>query len=497
MMATHPMPEEYWSRLSARIAERMGLYFPPDRLHELRRGVLAAARELQFEDPQRGIEKLLASPLSRQQVEVLAAHLGVGETYFFRDPNAVAALREHILPELIAARAQASRCLRIWIAGCASGEQAYSAAMLLEEALPDRPQWQVTLLATDINPHSLHKAAQGTYGKWSFRGTPEAVKARWFTPQEGERFQVIRPLREQVTFAYLNLAEDVFPSLLTNTAAMDLILCCNVLMYFTPAVAAGAVERFRRCLTEGGWLLVSPVEVSLVARDGFTTERLCERILFRKRTGSSQLAVPKLAFVPPPDLLAPAESSIPGRRTSSSPRFPPSAEPWSHGGPPPEPEGRPTCPDSPPSTKAEFAAQAGKPEMRMESIRLQARCLANQGDLAAALALCDEATSADALDRSAHFLRAEVLLEQGSLEEARRSLERVLYLDPDFVLAHFLFGHIALRQARAPEARRHFENVLSLVKACAPDEPLPESEGITAGRVEEIVRSTLAGGLVP
>ena len=473
------MPEEYWSRLSERIAEHMGLYFPPDRLQDLRRGILAAASDLQFEDPEQGIEKLLASPLTRQQVEVLAAHLGVGETYFFRDPNTTDALRKHILPGLIAARSQAPRCLRIWVAGCASGEEAYSAAMLLDEALPDRQEWQVTLLATDINPHSLRKAAQGTYGKWSFRGTPDWVRAKWFTPHERGRLQVIRSLRERVTFAYLNLAEDVFPSFLTNTAAMDLILCRNVLMYFTPAV------------------VVSPVEVSLVARDGFATERLCERILFRKRTGSSQRAAPKLASVSPPDQLAPTEFSISNRVTSSSFRSRPSAEPSSNQSPQPEPESRPTCTDSTISAKADFAAQAGEQALRAEPVRFQARLLADRGNLAAALALCDQATAADALDRSAHFLRAEVLLEQGSLEEARRSLERVLYLDPDFVLAHFLIGHIALRQARGLEARRHFENVLSLVKAYAPGELLPESEGMTAGRVEEIVRSTIAGGLVP
>ena len=496
-MVANTMPEEYWSRLSERIAEHMGLYFPPDRLQDLRRGILAAASDLQFEDPEQGIEKLLASPLTRQQVEVLAAHLGVGETYFFRDPNTVEALREHILPGLIAARSKAPRCLRIWVAGCASGEEAYSAAMLLDEALPDRQEWQVTLLATDINPHSLRKAAQGTYGKWSFRGTPDWVRAKWFTPHERGRLQVIRSLRERVTFAYLNLAEDVFPSFLTNTAAMDLILCRNVLMYFTPAVAAGVVDRFQSCLTEGGWLVVSPVEVSLVARDGFATERLCERILFRKRTGSSQRAAPKLASVSPPDQLAPTEFSISNRVTSSSFRSRPSAEPSSNQSPQPEPESRPTCTDSTISAKADFAAQAGEQALRAEPVRLQARLLADRGDLAAALALCDQATAADALDRSAHFLRAEVLLEQGSLEEARRSLERVLYLDPDFVLAHFLIGHIALRQARGLEARRHFENVLSLVKAYAPGELLPESEGMTAGRVEEIVRSTIAGGLVP
>ncbi len=127
-MVANTMPEEYWSRLSERIAEQMGLHFPPDRLQDLRRGILAAASDLQFDDPEQGIEKLLASPLSRRQVEVLAAHLGVGETYFFRDPNTVETLRKHILPGLIAARSQAPRCLRIWVAGCASGEEAYSAA---------------------------------------------------------------------------------------------------------------------------------------------------------------------------------------------------------------------------------------------------------------------------------------------------------------------------------------------------------------------------------
>ena len=155
--------------------------------------------------------------------------LTVGETYFMRDSAQFAALRQDILPELIRRR-QKERRLRIWSAGCASGEEPYSLAMVLSELIPDWERWSVLILGTDINKQSLARARQGLYKKWSFRQCDPGVSGRYFTPQE-QRFQIKPDIARRVSFAYLNLAEDTYPSLITNTCAMDLILCRNVAIY--------------------------------------------------------------------------------------------------------------------------------------------------------------------------------------------------------------------------------------------------------------------------
>src|SRR5205085_1716639 len=124
--------------------------------------------------------------------------------------------------------------LRVWSAGCATGEEAYSLAILLEELLPDLAFWDVQILATDINRRSLARAQVGVYSPWSFREVPEGIQARYFTVQ-GRNFEVLPRIRERVSFAYLNLVEDNYPSLLNHTHDLDLILFRNVLIYFGEA----------------------------------------------------------------------------------------------------------------------------------------------------------------------------------------------------------------------------------------------------------------------
>ena len=121
---------------------------------------------------------------------------------------------------------------------------------------------------------------------------------------------------------------------------------------------------------------------------------------------------------------------------------------------------------------------------------LLARVYANQGSLAAALAWCEQAVATDKLNPAGHFLRAAILLEQMDLEGAKTALKRALYVDPDFVLAHFALGNLAQRLGKHVEARKHFENALALLSPCSPGEELPEADGMTAGRLMDIIRST-------
>ena len=125
--------------------------------------------------------------------------------------------------------------------------------------LPDLDDWRITLLATDINPRFLDRAAIGIYGEWSFRATPLIMREQYFTRTAEGRFKIDPRIRKQVTFAYLNLAEDVYPSLLNNTNAMDIIFCRNVLMYFSPKNAEKVICNFHRCLVEGGCLIISQI----------------------------------------------------------------------------------------------------------------------------------------------------------------------------------------------------------------------------------------------
>ena len=177
---------------------------------------------------------LSSEPPSRNQIEILASYLTIGETYFFREKQTFEILEERILADLIKTRRQNERRLRIWSAGCCTGEEPYSIAMLLSKMLPDLKDWNISILATDINPRFLHKASEGVYSKWSFRDCPQGVKERYFRKAKEDRLEILPDIKKMVTFSYLNLVEDSYPSLSNCTNAMDVIFCRNVLMYFAP-----------------------------------------------------------------------------------------------------------------------------------------------------------------------------------------------------------------------------------------------------------------------
>jgi chemotaxis protein methyltransferase CheR len=245
------------------IASRLGLDFPEGRRQELERALARACRASSFPGPEAYLAWLATLPEESPEWRRLASHLTVGETYFFRDRACFEVLEQHVLPSLVAARrSEAVLRLRLWSAGCATGEEPYSLAILLDRVLPDRAEWSLTILATDINLEALEAAERGCYRAWALREAPPWIHERYFHRRGAETFELDPTIRRMVTFTPLNLAENGYPAAVTNTSAMDLVVCRNVLMYFTREAQQGTVARLRQALVAGGWLIVSPAEGS-------------------------------------------------------------------------------------------------------------------------------------------------------------------------------------------------------------------------------------------
>ena len=481
------------------VAERIGLHFPPERRGDLERGLSAAASDFEFDNVESCLHWLSSSPLTKNQIEVLASHLTVGETYFFREKKSLDIVEQSILPDLIKSRGN-DRRLRIWSAGCCTGEEPYTIAIILAGMIPDLERWNITLLATDINPRFLSKASAGVYSDWSFRDTPEWIRSKYFRKASGGNFELIPQVKNLVSFAYLNLAEDAFPSLTNNTNATDIIFCRNVLMYLAPRHVRTIGRNFYRCLTESGWLVVSPSDMSQELSSQLAIVHRSGAILYRKGTPSVEqdLVLP----VGEPD-----ESPI-----SWAASLPPLAEPQTPAYVPPEAlelpfaAGEQTgthCADAAPDEaltlyeQGHYAAAADQLAARLckypedaQTMTLLARVHANQGNLEEALAWCDKAIAKQKIEPGIHYLRATILQERGALDEAVRSLQRTLYLDPNFALAHFTLGMIARQRGRFEALDKHFENARALLAIYPPEEILPESGGITASRLTEIILRT-------
>lgn len=451
--------------ISRLIESKMGLHYPPERWLDLQRGLQAAGSELGFSNVVEFAHRLLCAPLTQSRVEALAGALTVGETFFFRDRATFTALEHDILPALIASRRTGNKHLRLWSAGCCTGEEPYSLAMLIARLLPDREDWRVTILATDINPRFLQKAEEGVFAEWSFRDVPPWLKQRYFTSTPDGRFAILPHIKQMVTFRTLNLAEDVYPSLVNGTHAMDVIFCRNVLIYLSPAQTKKVVGNFLKCLVPGGWLSVSATEASSVLFQDFATVSLPGVTFYRKHS----LANVVRDSAASPTLTGQGESPLDSPLPFPSQAFSEQNQEQQKRQEPPEREG-----DSPPSFSAE------------ESLVL-ARLSADRGDLAMAQKWCEAAISTDKLNPMGYYLRAMILQEGGNTEEAIQTLKQTLYLKPDLVTAHFALGSLTKQQGRHKEAEKHLDNALHLLQFSQPEDILPQSEGIAVGRLTEMI----------
>lgn len=494
------IPDSVLFELSGVVASHLGLHFPRERWCDLQRAVGDAAQECGYRhDAGQYVRGLLSPALTQKQLEVLANHLTVGETYFFREKRSLEILEEHIVPELIRARAGSSAPIQIWSAGCASGEEPYSVAIVLNKLLAGMKDRSVEILATDLNTNFLQKASAGTYGEWSFRGIPPWVRHTYFEAGEDGRCTIVPAIKRMVRFAPLNLMDDGYPLLSNWTNGFDVVFCRNVLMYFTPEGLRKVIRQLFRCLATDGWLIVSPTETSHELFSEFATVSFGDATFYRKSATSlptkvfddSRSVVKLLEWaMPAPEPVQISYAEI--RREARDNEV--SAES--------------TAPPTVSYRQALVLYKQGcyedmehmivtlpsEDEDYAPAMLLLARAYANQGKLSAALDWCDQAIAADKLAAPAHYLRATILQEQGCLPEALLALRQAVYAEPQFVVGHFALGNLALKHGRRKESDKHFENALLLLAQCDPDDIVPETEGLSVGRLREMIGLRSATG---
>jgi chemotaxis protein methyltransferase CheR len=424
---------------------------PESRASDLERAVQRAAADSGAPDAGALYELLLGRAHSCDPLDALISALNVSETHFFRDAGQIQALEQRILPELISRR-RPERRLRLWSAGCSTGEEAYTLSILVERLLPDLAQWDVLILATDINGRSLERARRGVYGAWSLRGMSPLV-ARSYLNRRGDRFEVAPRIRAMVTFARLNLAEDVYPSLATNTQAMDLVLCRNVLVYFDAEGGRAVVGRLRDALGDGGWLLVSQVEAGLRVFDGLAQDAPGTAI-YRK-------AHPR-----------PAEIDVRREERAAVPR---AAEPER-----PVPTSTPRRRQPPPRTRARGADDP--PAAHEEALRLW-----RSGLREAALRRLEAVTESRPLAAPLHYLYGLILLDGERTDEALAAFRRCTYADPEFALAHLAQAGLFARMGLRGRARAALETTTRLVAGLEPDAVFFQGDGLTVGDVLELI----------
>jgi chemotaxis protein methyltransferase CheR len=424
-----------------------------------------------------------------RELRGLVSRLTVGETYFFRNRGQFGALRDQILPDVIKRRRGKNKCLRIWSAGCSTGEEPYSLAILVRELLPDVADWKIHLLATDINEDALAAAREGLYRSWSFREVEEHYRQQYFTP-EGESSRIRPEVQSMVTFRYLNLAEENYPAVATGTDALDLILCRNVMIYFPPGLCQEITRRFFTCLEDQGSLLVGHSEHSDLVFPGFSRSFNGRAIIYQKN-GPNPVWEKGIAIrfrgsgSPPPGIVS---HDPPGARREGLQR----------------PSGTEETvlfergvllvgQMRPIEAITEFRRVLGVNPRNERALYSVAMLLANTGNTAEAAACAERLIQTNPLHLEATYLLALLARETGGPAQELALLKKTVYLNPDFVLGHFQMGLHYLKTGNARLARRSLLNALRIVIDRAPGDPVEGVEGMTVGRLRETVLAMLPG----
>ncbi len=443
-----PLSAALRQALRGLVADRTGIVLNATQIHSLDN--LMAEMCVQTQPPL-AADQLYQAFVAGEYPELFAdfiARLTIGETHFFRVAPQIHTLSTVVLPDLLAQRA-ATRKLNIWSAGCSTGEEAYTLAILLHEALPTIKDWRVRLVGTDLSGPALARAERAVYRAWSFRETPTRVRRQYFTDQGGT-WQLDNSIRQMVDFGYMNLVEPGLPALFHKLLPLDLIVCRNVTIYFSPEVCQQLYRRFADLLAPDGWLLLGPSD-PIPAEQTFTPLYLEGAICWRKPAAAS---LKRTATVPAP----PKMTSVAIEPASVS-RVP----------------------------RRQSPAKPVKASPDLDTVRN----LVAAGQVATAQRALKAMLATAPLSAEAHLLLGLIALDSGDIPAAVESLRRATFLKEDDPLAQFGLGRAYRATNDLPRARAAFRQARRVLAALPDNDPIIGDEALSVARLREAVDTQL------
>jgi chemotaxis protein methyltransferase CheR len=498
-MNSNTLTDETFAALSTLIQQRIGLSYAPEKRTDLQKGLLAAALETGTGDLHAFARQLLAQAVSPEQCKLLAKHLTIGETYFFREPGTFELFISLLRPMIEKYRA-ADKALKIWSAGCCTGEEIYSLAILLHQAIPDLSSWNLSLIGTDINQAFLAKAIRGQFPEWSFRSDIGELRNNYFTRAKDGTYQISDIIRDRIKFFPHNLFEYSYPSPINGLQNVDVICCRNVLLYFSDEGRKQVIENFHACLAESGFLLVGLTELSYIPDTLFEQIHDGSNFLYRKRgrRNSGQRR---------PAKNQPLKDSVPDKEIVPAAARPGSKASGVAGENTPEP---PALTESF-SAILEMLTFAQENELFEKQDKLLRQLLQNKplfesgspgeqervyvlagdhflrsGAFTEAKALLEEALSTIKLNSGLYLQYGKALQELALHEAALTAYKKCLFLDQDNSSAHYLSALACRALDRAEDYRRYMTSTSKLLQTVPDGTLIPYCTPPEAGAIRQI-----------
>jgi chemotaxis protein methyltransferase CheR len=428
--------------------------------------------------------QLLATPsmLAKQEWQDLALLLTTGETYFFRDRGQMDLIQHTILPEIMARKQQAiaKPTLRIWSAGCSTGEEPYSIATIVKELIPNYLNWNLLILGTDINTESIAKAKAANFSEWSFRMVKPELKQRYFRNQE-KSWQLNQQIRQMVKFRTGNLLTDDYPSLNSDIYNMDIIICRNVFIYFNTENVETILRKLYQSLSPGGYLIVGHTELHDLNLQGFVPQSFDESVIYqRSEDVHTPISLPTFSRALKPVLIPQLRPAVKEHQLEIKPVKPIVNSVVTSTV---KPSDRATSNFQSEIQKAQALFKQGEYALTLEQgnqllrqqpnhfavIYLIAQTYANLGQYQKAINYCQQAIAIDSMSIDIYYLLAQIAEAQSNLSQAKEYLKRVIYIDENAIAAYLDLGTIYKIEGDSRRAQKMFGIAINLLKALSPD----------------------------
>ncbi|WP_404790260.1 CheR family methyltransferase [Altericista sp. CCNU0014] len=437
------------------------------------------------------------------ELQILAPAITTGESYFLRDRGQIEILEHHLLPELIRQKREAclngrglKPALKIWSAGCSTGEEVYTLATLVKKLLPDWQHWNVSILGTDLNPEAIERAKRGVYKRWSFRQTPPEFQKQYFR-EHADGWEIEPSLRKFVLFQPMNLLQSRSWSENPHLQDIDLILCRNVFIYFKHDAIATILKQFYAALNPDGYLITGHSELQGQDMGQFKLLLFPESVVYQRSlaaepisttsaTTATTIAMPSNGTATPKKADRPTATVVRPLQTPIRKPVEPATSKTDH------------------SVRIKTAFQANadpaeKPAEILEKVRqllsqgrytaalttteplleqnpncsevyyLRAQAYANQGDLAQAIAACEQSLRLNPDFLEPLYLLAQIAEEQQNPHQCKAILKKILYLDPTSIAAYIDLGTHYINEGESARAQKMFQSAWELLQPLPPE----------------------------
>lgn len=410
--------------------------------------------------PESSYYDLLAAggPSARTEWMALSPVLTVGETFLFRDTALWKLIEQRLLPDL----AKLTRPLWLWSAGCSTGEEAYTLAIVARRSLPQR---SFSVLGSDVNPKAIAAARVGVYTQWSLRGV-EHTQLEGLIISGTQTVRVHDDIKHHVRFETHNLLdENAYPP--AGMSSFECIVCRNVLIYMTAGARAKIIEKLAACLTPGGVLVLGHGEATGVPLAGLLVERHDAGVVYRK-----PLFQPEIPATKTPQKLATRKA--PPRTKDAHRSARPAVRPKS-------------------TTKLQEAKPPQRTDQaeRCRSLLSVAARQARTGQSDAAERNAALAMAANPLDPEPHVLLAALYAARDAFKQAETALRRALFLDPACIPALWQLGTLYRITNRDRQAAHAFARLLARLEGLPPDQEALPFDNLTVGEVTTLLRAAL------